>query len=186
MSGPFLSNLTHESKAMKIRTDLVNKNSTKTNRVLPAAEASAWASSAKETIALTLRDFEITDTLRLALGEYAPLEGFLTEADYRAVSERFQLSDGTHWDLPVVLSITDEQRRDLARGQIVALADKSGELVGRLEVRSIYRGNSGRWLVGGPVDVVPAALSEERLTRTPRSFKDRLIDYATALGAVVG
>ncbi|MCC6574363.1 MAG: hypothetical protein IT462_11285 [Planctomycetes bacterium] len=165
---------------MKIRTDLVRKNI----RVLPAAEATSWAESAKQVIQLQLKDFEVTDTLRLALGEYAPLEGFLTEADYEAVTRRYQLADGTPWDLPVVLAVDDETRAAISRGHIVALVDRRNNLVGRLEVRSIYRGNSGRWLVGGPVDVVPSAL--EARAKATRSFKDRLIDYASALGAVAG
>ncbi len=165
---------------MKIRTDLVRHT-----RVLPPAEAAAWQSSASQALTLKLRDFEITDALRLALGEYAPLEGFLTEADYRTVTQRSSLADGTPWDLPVVLAVSDDQRAELARGQLVALADRNGTLIGRIEIRSIYRGNSGRWLVGGPVDVLPSALGRPA-GRATRGFKERLIDYASALGAVAG
>jgi sulfate adenylyltransferase len=152
-----------------------------TPRVLPTAEAEAWAASAKHVIALPLTDAGVGALIQLALGEFAPLAGFLEEADYLSVLLDGKLRDGTPLLAPLTLAITEEQRSEITRGQLVALTNLAGKVVGRLEVRSIYprrehaeslartgKTSSQRraavareWLVGGPVDVVPSLIKRE-------------------------
>lgn len=152
-----------------------------TPRVLPPAEAEAWAVSAKHVIALPLTDAGVGALIQLALGEFAPLTGFLEEADYLSVLLDGNLRDGTPLAAPLTLAITAEQRSEITRGQLVALTNLAGQLIGRLEVRSIYprrehaeslartgKTSSQRraavareWLVGGPVDVLPNVIKRE-------------------------
>ncbi|CAG0992373.1 Sulfate adenylyltransferase [Planctomycetaceae bacterium] len=152
-----------------------------TPRVLPPAEADAWAVSAKHVIALPLTDAGVGALIQLALGEFAPLTGFLEEADYLSVLLDGKLRDGTALAAPLTLAIAEEQRAEIARGQLVALTNLAGQVVGRLEVRSIYLrrehaeslARSGKtssqrraaisrsWLVGGPVDVLPGVIKRE-------------------------
>ncbi len=152
-----------------------------TPRVLPAAEAEAWAVSARHVIALPLPDSGVAALIQLALGEFAPLTGFLEEADYLSVLLDGKLRDGTPLAAPLTLAITAEQREEITRGQLVSLTNLAGQVVGRLEVRSIYprrqhaeslarlgKTSSQRhaaitreWLVGGPVDVVPSVIKRE-------------------------
>ncbi len=152
-----------------------------TPRVLPPAEAEAWAVSAKHVIALLLTDAGVGALSQLALGEFALLTGCLEEADYLSVLLDGKLRDGTPLFAPLTLAITEEQRSEITRGQLVALTNLAGQVVGRLEVRSIYprrehaeslartgKTSSQRraavtreWLVGGPVDVVPSLIKRE-------------------------
>ncbi len=149
-----------------------------TPRVLPASEAEAWASSARHVIEIPLTDAAIATLVRLALGEFAPVTGFLDEADYLSVLLDGKLRDGTPLAFPPTLAITETQRAEITRGQLVALTDLAGALVGRLEVRSIYprrehaeslarRGASSSqrrgavrrtWLLGGGIDILPGLL----------------------------
>lgn len=152
-----------------------------TPRVLPTAEAEAWGVSAKHVIALPLTDAGVGALIQLALGEFAPLTGFLEEAEYLSVLLDGKLRDGTPLLAPLTLAITEEQRSEITRGQLVALTNLAGQVIGRLEVRSIYprrehaenlsrsgktssqrhKAVSRQWLVGGPVDVLPSVIKRE-------------------------
>lgn len=170
-----VSSLQTTSLKEPIMSTLTETAAVFTPRILPAAEAEAWAVSARQVIALPLTDAGVQDVIRLALGEFAPLTGFPSEADYLSVLLDGKLRDGTPLHAPVTLAITQEQRRDITRGQLVALTDLAGRLIGRLEVQAVYPrrehaerlarggkveplGARRQWLLGGPVDVVPQAL----------------------------
>ncbi|MCK6439784.1 MAG: hypothetical protein L6Q71_06225 [Planctomycetes bacterium] len=150
------------------------------NRVLPEAEARVWESVADEVNSLPLDETEVIDLITIAYGGYTPLDGFLDEIDYRSVVRRAELADGTPWPLVVTLSIDRVRRHELRAGQFVALRSRSGALLGRLQITSIYRANpddsASQWFVGGPVDLVESALGNAGID----------LDYHTGLAGLIG
>src|SRR5574341_1709474 len=71
--------------------------------------------------ARTLSDLEL-----LAVGGYSPLDGFMTEADYRSVVADMHLASGVPWPMPITLAVTHDEARAIAEGSELALADESG------------------------------------------------------------
>jgi ATP sulfurylase len=167
------------------------------DRLVAKAEADDLAARAAELPRLALDGREIADLELIAVGAASPLAGFLRRADYLSVLERLRLADGTVWPLPFTLAVEDEGLRRLQPGAEAALADGAGRLWGviaveeiyerdvRHEARSVYGtedpGHPGvaqllgrpRWLVGGPVRVLPlpADLAFARYRLTPRELR---------------
>jgi sulfate adenylyltransferase len=78
-------------------------------------------------------DFEL-----ISIGALSPLEGFMGEADYISVRDHRHLANGTLWPLPVTLSLTSDERRQLVEGSDVALRYSDGELAGILHLEEIF------------------------------------------------
>ncbi|RDI99577.1 bifunctional sulfate adenylyltransferase/adenylylsulfate kinase [Dyella solisilvae] len=72
-------------------------------------------------------------------GAFSPLEGFLTERDYRRVVDELRLADDTLWPIPITLDVSEEFAARLAPGSEVALRDTQGVPLAVLEVEDIYR-----------------------------------------------
>lgn len=128
---------------------------------------------------ITLDERERSDLELLAVGAFSPLAGFLGPADYHRVVESLRLASGVVWPLPVTLAVDDRTRRELAPGREAALHDAAGRLWGLLQVSEVFPNNArwearlvygtddeahpgvaallarARWLVGGPVEVLP-------------------------------
>ena len=79
--------------------------------------------------ARTLSDLEL-----LTAGGFSPLEGFMTEDDYRGVVEDMHLASGLPWPMPVTLAVSAEEAAAFREGQEVALADESGRRLAVLEI----------------------------------------------------
>lgn len=75
---------------------------------------------------------------KLGLGAFAPLEGFMDETEFRAVTETMRLPGGSVFSLPVVLDITEEVAAEFRDTHEVALRF-AGEIVGRLRPREFYK-----------------------------------------------
>src|SRR4030042_1430500 len=75
----------------------------------------------------------------LAMGAFSPLDGFMAREDYRGVVRNMQMKDGTLWPIPITLSISGEESRDLKEGQKVALVDdENGEIMGLMAIQEKY------------------------------------------------
>ena len=88
------------------------------------------------TVALNSRS--LSDVELLATGGYSPLDGFMTQDDYRAVVDGMHLASGVPWPMPITLAVSDEQAAAIKEGEEVALTDESGRILGLLEVREKF------------------------------------------------
>ncbi len=79
------------------------------------------------------------DLEQLGVGAYAPLDGFLGEADYRSVVDRMRLAGGRPWALPIVLPATEAEAAGLRIGEQVSLVDPDGAEVGTIRLAERYR-----------------------------------------------
>jgi len=66
-----------------------------------ATDVAGWPS-------LTLGERQLADTELLLSGAFAPLTGFMGEADVASVAEHATLADGTPWPFPVTLEVAED------------------------------------------------------------------------------
>ena len=74
---------------------------------------------------------------KIALGAFAPLGGFMTEADFTSVVERLRLTTDEPFPLPVVLDV-DRDTATRARGRPRVVLTYGGEQVGEMVPESIF------------------------------------------------
>jgi len=88
---------------------------------------------------ITLEDRILCDLEMILLGGFAPLTGFLNEADYNSVVENCRLCDGTVWPLPIVLPVGVKEHDKLQNEGVITLKDKTGLPIARLVVESRWK-----------------------------------------------
>lgn len=89
-----------------------------------------------------LKDRQLYDLELLMVGGFAPLTGFLNEADYDAVVADMRLADGTLWPMPIVLDVPDSMT--VAAGESVVLCDPYGNPLAVMEVSSRWQPDKQR------------------------------------------
>jgi sulfate adenylyltransferase len=88
---------------------------------------------------LELTQRELSDLEMIAAGAMSPLQGFMSETDYRSVVESMRLATGLVWTIPVVLSAKTPEHEALEPGSQVALVDGEGRPLAVLHLESVYR-----------------------------------------------
>lgn len=88
---------------------------------------------------LTLEERYLCDLDMLMLGGFAPLEGFLNQADYENVVENCRLQNGQLWAMPIVLPVSESDNERLKDAPNVVLKDKTGLPLAVLEVGDRYK-----------------------------------------------
>ncbi|HEV8232699.1 MAG TPA: sulfate adenylyltransferase [Thermoanaerobaculia bacterium] len=170
------------------------------DRLVPLSEAASVEEQARRLPAIVLDARELADLEMLAIGALSPLTGFLGSADYESVIERLRLSDGTVWPIPVTLAVDEKTRTTLQPGRQAALHDASGRLWATIDVSEIFArdffaeawkvfgtGDTShpgvahllsrpRWLVAGPVRVLPLPTDLPFATwrLTPRKLREEI------------
>lgn len=86
---------------------------------------------------LNLKDRQLYDLELLMVGGFAPLTGFLAEADYHRVVSEMRLTDNALWPIPIVLDIPDSA--DFAVGEEIVLCDPFGNPLAVMAVSSRYQ-----------------------------------------------
>lgn len=88
--------------------------------------------------ALELDRDQYLELEKIGLGAFAPLDGFMDEAQFRSVVERMRLPGGAVFPLPVVLAVDARVAAGLRDARVVSLAH-GGDEVGRLHPADFYR-----------------------------------------------
>ena len=163
--------------------------------------ARALEEKARALPAIALNSRELADLELLANGGFSPLDGFMTQAQYRGVVDAMHLPDGLPWSIPITLSISRDDANRI-KGD-VALTDASGTPLAVMtvaeqfeydrehEARQVYRTTEDKHpgvaalyaqddvLIGGPVQVFrragDASFPEYRLdpAQTRAAFAER-------------
>ncbi len=82
---------------------------------------------------------ETSDLIMMAIGAYTPLEGFMTEADWKGVCLEFKMANGVFWPIPITLSADKGVADSIKDGDEVALIDSdTDELMGSMQVTGKY------------------------------------------------
>ncbi len=77
---------------------------------------------------LELDERSLADLECIATGVYSPLEGFVSEADYKQIVENMRLSNGLAWSIPITLQIAAEQASEYNVDQEIALTHNAETL----------------------------------------------------------
>lgn len=86
-----------------------------------------------------LTPHQLCDLELLLAGGFAPLAGFLGEADYRAVLAGSRLLDGRLWPIPICLDLPAALSDQLALGDRLALRHPEGVPLAVLTIESLFR-----------------------------------------------
>ncbi len=158
--------------------------STSTRAGLPAgATGAAGPAGLAELPAWTLSQRQLGDTELLLSGAFAPLTGFLPDADVESVGRAGRLADGTPWPVPVTLEVPPGTVP--ARAGRLALLDPEGAPLAVLDItaRSQASEDSGGARpefirLAGPVTGVrpPEHGPFRRLMLTPAQVRAQLGD----------
>ncbi|CAM2059664.1 Sulfate adenylyltransferase [Desulfovibrionales bacterium] len=77
------------------------------------------------------------DMMMMGIGGFSPLNGFMTKADWYSVCEKFMLTDGTFWPVPVICSCSKADATNIKTGQEIALYIGE-ELMATMMINEIY------------------------------------------------
>jgi len=79
------------------------------------------------------------DLIMIGIGGFSPLTGFMTKADWKSVCDKFLLSDGTFWPVPVTLDVSKADVDAIKVGQEIALNDpERKEIMATMKVAEKY------------------------------------------------
>jgi sulfate adenylyltransferase len=172
------------------------------DREVAGQEAAALQERARSLPVLRLSSRTLSDLELIAVGALSPLEGFMTQRQYRSVVDEMRLPGSLAWSLPITLAATREEAASFRDGGQIALANGSGEPLAVLdleeqfdydkeaEAQAVYRTTEdahpgvaalyaqGEVLLGGRVTLFrrpPAAFAEHRLapSQTRAAFAER-------------
>lgn len=105
--------------------------------VRPDARAEAER-IAEEAPRLPVDRFTAMDALNIAVGAYSPLDGFMREAEFKAVAERRRLPSGLTWTVPVLLHVPAGLAARLRPDSPLTLVDSEAVPFATLRVESVY------------------------------------------------
>jgi sulfate adenylyltransferase len=107
--------------------------------VLYVSESERLALEAESLPDWILTPRQLADLELLLEGGFAPLTGFLTEAEYTSVLATMRLPGGELWTIPITLDLPEERARDLGPGARLLLREPEGMALAVLEIRDLYR-----------------------------------------------
>jgi len=177
-------------------------------RMVSADEAEAFAAGAAGLPVLPLSTADLSTVYRVADGTLSPLVGPMNEDVFnRVLDEKVIESEGGlyAWTIPLSLPTTSEIAAGLEVGSTVALAGPDGEVIGTLDVESVFEWDKPRYissvygtdrtdhpggdmvmvqdadsthLVGGSVRVLPAATNPDfgQFVLSPREVRSMLAE----------
>ncbi|HET6592312.1 MAG TPA: sulfate adenylyltransferase [Xanthomonadales bacterium] len=106
----------------------------------PRTERAEELERASKLTKVPMTSREVSDLLMLAMGAYTPLEGFMSEADWRGSCLDMKLENGVFWPIPITLSCDRELSKHIHVEEEVALVSgESDEILAIMEVTGKYR-----------------------------------------------
>ena len=95
------------------------------------------------TIKLPLLKRQYLELEKLALGAFAPLNGFMRQKEFVSVVDNMRLPDHSPFPLPVVLDVSEEQAQTLKKESLLILTF-DGVDVGEVQIEDVYTCDKSR------------------------------------------
>jgi len=92
----------------------------------------------KGMVSVTLTEGLTADVVNISRGVYSPLEGFLTNEDYRSVLDNMRLANDIPWTIPIVLDVDEDTKAKLKEGDEIILTYK-GKPLALMYVEEIFK-----------------------------------------------
>jgi sulfate adenylyltransferase len=108
--------------------------------LVPEGRRDATRAEADHLPKLVVNARELSDLEMLTVGALSPLTGFVGEDDYVSVLETMHLSNGLAWSIPVTLSLTDDDAKQIGAGNSVALLPSDGaDPIAIVDVAEVFK-----------------------------------------------
>ena len=88
-----------------------------------------------------LTERQICDIELLLNGSFAPLTGFLGEADYQSVLKELRLEDGSLWPMPITLDVDEDFAKEVSIGEKITMRDHEGFAIAVLTISDCFMPN---------------------------------------------
>jgi len=108
------------------------------NRIASVDERAELLKRAKELKKLLVSYWDLSELENIATGLFSPLEGFMTHEDYNSVLDNMRLSNGVVWTIPIVLSVSKGQAKDLKIGEDIAIVGEDSEIYAILHLEDKF------------------------------------------------
>ncbi|MFH1740364.1 MAG: sulfate adenylyltransferase, partial [bacterium] len=72
---------------------------------------------------------ETSDLIMMGIGAFTPLDGFMTQADWKGVCAEFKMANGIFWPIPITLSTSSDVAGSLKQGAEIALVDEETDAI---------------------------------------------------------
>jgi sulfate adenylyltransferase len=92
----------------------------------------------------TLSKRQLCDLECLLNGAFAPLNGFLDEADYGSVCETMRLQDGRLWPMPITLDVSEAFAEHCVLGDVIVCVDDENTPLASVMISSMWQPNKQR------------------------------------------
>src|SRR5260221_14596662 len=69
------------------------------------------------------------DLIMLGIGGFSPLDGFMTQADWKGTCDELRLANGVFWPIPITLSTNRQAAGSLKTGTEIALIDPDDDSI---------------------------------------------------------
>ncbi len=109
------------------------------NRLIKDEEKEEFISSLGPLPVKNVNQREVCDIEMIAVGAFSPLEGFMGRDDYESVLDFMRLQNGVVWPLPITLSATEEEIKEIGSSERILLKDERSNLLALLEVGEIFK-----------------------------------------------
>lgn len=106
--------------------------------LVPERERAALRAAARELPSVDLTARQLCDLELLMNGGFAPLVGFMGEADHAAVCRDMRLANGTLWPIPITLDVPADLAARLVPGGRLVLRDAEGVPLAVLDIDSVF------------------------------------------------
>ena len=108
------------------------------DRKAPADEREERSRRAQELRKVAVGPRELSDLEMISTGVFSPLTGFMVREDYESVVETMRLANGLVWSMPITLSVTEDEAREISEGEEIALTVGDGQIVATMTVEDRY------------------------------------------------
>jgi sulfate adenylyltransferase len=101
--------------------------------LLEGAELAAEQKKAAGLKKIQISSQEKGDLIMMGIGGFSPLTGFMGKADWKSVCEKFTMTDGTFWPIPIMLATDDAVKA----GEEIAL-ERNGVMMATMKVSEVF------------------------------------------------
>jgi sulfate adenylyltransferase len=107
--------------------------------LLQGAARDAERTRAKSLKKVVITTRETGDLLMMGMGAFTPLDGFMGQADWKSVCDRYVMTNGVFWPIPVTMSQPKGVADGIKNGDELALEDEeTHEIVATMKVTEKY------------------------------------------------
>ncbi|HMV66477.1 MAG TPA: sulfate adenylyltransferase [Myxococcota bacterium] len=122
---------------------------TPVNRRLPLTQKKALIAEAATLPHIAVNEADLATVHRIADGTLSPMRGFMNEDVWHEVLDQRSIlfrNKRWAWTIPLSLPVTDEEAAALKVGSNAALVGPDGQIVGLIEVESVFEWDKAKYL----------------------------------------